>query len=143
MTTDRASVQFGFGPDDVQIALSVEDGVCRVSASLVRPANKAHYEAALILPFRHGETLVMDGESQKIGPGTIVHLNWVGRPVRELCWRGLTWRMPEGAQLEYPIVPHNSYTQDGLPKPADYAGRLSFPLTTSPQVVAVSESEKK
>ncbi len=118
---------FGFGLDEVALGLGVKSGICRLSARLVRPAEKAHYEAALILPLRHGETVVMDGESLKIEPGAIIHLNWVGRPLRELAWRGLTWRMPEGAVLEYPIVPHNSYTQDGLPKPTDcYVGRLEF-----------------
>ena len=138
ITSEEASVIFGFGADEVALGLSVKGGNCRVSARLARPAAKARYEAALILPFRHGEILVMDGESQKIGPGASVHLNWVGRPVRELAWRGLAWHMPEGAVLEYPIVPHNSYTQDGLPKPADYVGRLSFPLSANEQAVTIS-----
>ena len=134
---EAASVVFGFGSDDVELALSVKDGICRVSARLVRPAAKAHYEAALILPFRHGETLVMDGVTQKIEPGGSVQLNWLGRPVRQLSWRGRTWQLPEGAVIEYPIVPHNSYTQDGLPKPADYVGRLSFPVSTSEQAMTI------
>ncbi|MEO6875116.1 MAG: hypothetical protein ABI222_09870 [Opitutaceae bacterium] len=134
---ERASVQFGFGPDDVELGVRVEADVCSLSARLIRPAAKARYEAALIFPFRHGETVTIDDESQKIEPGISIHRNWVGRPVKELKWRGLTWRMPEGAQLEYPIVPHNSYTQDGLPTPGDYVGRLTFPVSVTAQIVTI------
>ena len=137
VSAGRAGVTFGFGPDDVELGLDVKNGICRLSARLSRPAEKAHYEAALILPFRHGETMAIDGESVKFEPSTIIHLNWAGRPVKELVWRGLTWGMPEGAVLEYPVVPHNSYTQDGLPKPTDYVGRLSFPVAVAEQVVAI------
>lgn len=138
ITPSQASVVFGFGPDDVEVAVTVDERTCWVSARLARPAAKARYEAALILPFKFGETLAIDGETQAIRPGTSIHLNWVGRPVRKMLWRGLTWCMPEGALLEYPIVPHNSYTQDGLPKPEDYVGRLNFPLTTAEGVVTIS-----
>jgi len=136
-TAEQAGVSFGFGPDEVLVGVEVKDGSCRLSARLAGPAVKAHYEAALILPFHHGETVLLDGVSLKIGPGVSIHLNWIGRPVKELVWRGLTWQMPEGALLEYPIVPHNSYTQDGLPKPEDYVARLNFPLTVSGQVVTI------
>ena len=133
----QASVTLGFGPDEVELELGLTDGGCRISARLVRPAAKAHYEGALILAFRSGETVTTDGETQKIDPSVLVHFNGGGKPVKELKWRGLTWRLPEGAVLDYPIVPHNSYTQDGLPEPADYVARLSFPLTAGGQVVTI------
>ena len=133
----QASVTFGFGPDEVELELSLKDSACRVGARLVRPAAKAHYEAALILAFRSGDMLTIDGESQKVDPTVLVHLNGAVRPVKELTWRGLTWRLPEGAVLDYPIVPHNSYTQDGLPEPADYVGRLSFPFTTEAKFLTI------
>ena len=136
----RAAATFGFGADDVELAIELLDGACRVSARLVRPAVKARYEAALILPFQWGEVLVLDGDRHAVEQGTSIHLNWVGRPVHEMNWRGLTWRMPPGALLEYPIVPHNSYTQDGLPKPADYVGRLNFPLSAAAQVLTIVET---
>ena len=78
-----------------------------------------------------------NGETLKVEPGLSIHLNWIGRPVKELVWRSLKWRMPEGATLEYPIVPHNSYTQDGLPKPEDYVARLSFPVSMTEQMVEI------
>ncbi len=137
VSAEQTGVRFGFGPDDVELGVGLKDGACQVRARLARPAVKARYEAALMLPFKHGETVVMDGESLKIEPGVSIHLNWIGRPVKELAWRGLTWRMPEGAVLEYSVVPHNSYTQDGLARPEDYVARLSFPLSTSEQVVAI------
>ncbi len=133
----EARASFGFGADDIEIAVSVQGEVCQLSARLLRPAGKARYEAALILPFRHDESVAIDGETVKIEPGVSIHLNWVGRPVKELVWRGLAWRMPEGATLEYPIVPHNSYTQDGLPKPEDYVARLSFPVSDARQAVTI------
>jgi hypothetical protein len=136
-TAGEAAVRFGFGPDEVEVTLDVQDGDCRVGARLTRAAVAAHYEAALILAFQPGESVTLDGETLKLEPSVLVHFNGGGRPLREMRWRGLVWRLPAGAVLDYPIVPHNSYTQDGLPAPADYVGRLSFPLATDAKVVVI------
>ena len=133
----QAHVILGFGPDEVLVELSVTDAICRVSMRLLKPAAKARYEAALILAFRPGDTLTIEGESQKIDPSSLVHHNGGSKPVRGFAWRGLAWQAPEGAVLDYPLVPHNSYTQTGLPDPADYVARLSYPLSTTAQVVTI------
>ena len=133
---DAAETTFGFGPDDILVDLAITDEVTRLTVRLVRPA-LAGYEAALVLAFRPGEVLRLDGVSQTLEPTSLVHFNGGGKPVREMIWRGLTWQLPAGAVLDYPIVPHNSYTQDGLPKPEDYVGRISFPLSVAEQVVAI------
>jgi hypothetical protein len=136
-SADEAAVSFGFGPDEIEVSLCVRGGECRLGARLTRATVTAHYEAALILAFQPGETVTLDGESLSLDPTVLVHFNGGGRPVRELRWRGLTWQLPAGAVLDYPIVPHNSYTQDGLPAPADYVGRLSFPVTSEAKFVAI------
>ena len=134
---DEAAVTFGFGPDEIEVSLGVRQGMCRMGAQLTRAAVAAHYEAALILAFQPGETVTLDGESLKLDPTVLVHCNGGGRPVRQMHWRGLTWQLPAGTVLDYPLVPHNSYTQDGLPAPADYVGRLSFPVTTESKHVVI------
>jgi hypothetical protein len=40
--------------------------------------------------------------------------------------------------LEYPVVPHNPYTQHGLPAPTAYVGRLSFPVSAEEGVVIIA-----
>jgi hypothetical protein len=137
MTPDSAAVTFGFGEDDIAVDLSLREGRCRVSARLVKAESKASYEAALILAFSPGETVQLDAETLTIDPAALIHFNGGSRPVQRMAWRGLTWQLPAGAAIDYPVVPHNSYTQDGLPAPADYVARLSFPLTREAKIVAI------
>ena len=137
VSPETADVIFGFGPDDITVGLELAGEFCRLTVRLARPT-QAGFEAALMVAFRPGETLQLDGVSQTLEPTTLVHFNGGGKPVREMLWRGLTWRLPEGAVLDYPIVPHNSYTQDGLPKPEDYVGRISFPVSVAGQVVEIA-----
>ena len=133
----QAESRLSFGSDDVVVTLTLQGGSCLLSARLVPPGTAAHYEAALILAFRPGESVQLDDETLTLDPASLIHLNGGVRPVRVMTWRGLVWRLPPGAVIDYPLVPHNSYTQDGLPTPADYVGRLSFPLTTEAQVVTI------
>ena len=137
VSPETADVIFGFGPDDITVGLELAGEFCRLTVRLARPT-QAGFEAALMVAFRPGETLQLDGVSKTLEPTTLVHFNGGGKPVREMLWRGLTWRLPEGAVLDYPIVPHNSYTQDGLPKPEDYVGRISFPVSVAGQVVEIA-----
>ena len=140
VSRESAVAVLGFGSDEIAVGLSLSDSGCRVTARLSQLATNAHYEAALILAFRPGEVVGLDADAVTIDPSALIHLNGAVRPVRKLTWRNLAWELPAGAVIEYPIVPHNSYTQDGLPAPADYVARLSFPVTTEDTAVTIGES---
>ncbi len=133
-----AAVALHFEADEVLIGLAVGEGRADFGARIVSAPSAAHYEAALILPFRRGETVTLDQEALTIDPAALIHSNGGSRPVRTLRWRELTWTLPEGAVIDYPVVPHNSYTQDGLPVADDYVARVSFPLTTETRTVTVA-----
>ncbi|MDB6093415.1 MAG: hypothetical protein JWM32_977 [Verrucomicrobia bacterium] len=133
-----ATATFGLGDDEIFIELKARMGPCRITAYLTK-ATAAQFEAALLLAFRPDDIVVLDGESIKIDPASLIHLNGGVRPVRKMIWRGLTWNLPVGAVVDYPVVPHNSYTQTGLPEPAEYVGRLNFPLSTEESVVTISQ----
>ncbi len=136
-TAESAEVAFTFGTDEVVVALSLAGGRCTLSARVASGESSHGYELALILALRRGETLQIDDAAEKIDPTVLIHTNGGPRTAQTLGWRGLTWRLPAGAGLDYPVVPHNSYTQDGLPAPDDYVGRISFPLTREQMTIAV------
>ncbi len=137
-----AEVAFFYGDDEVRVTLALGEGGVELSARLVQSTvvlgMKRTFEFAVLLAFRSGEVIRMDETEEKIDPTVLIHAMGCPRPTRALAWRGLTWRLPAGALLDYPLVPHNSYTQDGLPAKEDYVGRISFPVTTAAQVVTVS-----
>ncbi|MCC6414870.1 MAG: hypothetical protein IT582_03050 [Opitutaceae bacterium] len=130
ITAHEAEVALAFSAEEVTMRLTLTGGGCCVSARQSRGAPDAELEFGLILALRKGDTLEIDGATETIDPSVLIHEQGCPRPVRLMWWRGLEWTLPTGARLDYPLVPHNSYTQDGLPKPEDYVGRLSFPLST-------------
>lgn len=132
-----AETAYGFAGDEVRVEVSLASA-CAIAARVERAEPGATYEFALLLAFRAGELIKLDGTEEKIDPTVLIHSMGCPRPVRMLRWRGLEWKLPVGSLLDYPLVPHNSYTQDGLPKPEDYVGRISFPLTTELQAITVS-----
>jgi len=136
-TAESAEVAFTFGADEIVVALSLAGGRCALSARVASEESSRGYEFALILTLRRGETLQIDDATEKIDPTVLIHTNGGPRTAQMLVWRGLAWRLPAGSGLDYPVVPHNSYTQDGLPAPDDYVGRISFPLTSTEKVVSI------
>lgn len=136
-TATMAEVAFTFAEDEVVVKLSLEGKGCVLAARVVKAAAGHEFEMALLLAFHRGETLRTDATPEKIDPSVLIHTDGKPRPLRTLAWRNLTWRLPEGALLDYPVVPHNSYTQDGLPAPDDYVGRLSFPLTSEEKQISI------
>ncbi|MBS0663558.1 MAG: hypothetical protein JSR48_09850 [Verrucomicrobia bacterium] len=133
-----AAVGLHFGDDEVRIGLAVDQARAEFSARIVAAPSSAHYEAALILPFRRGEPVRLDEELVTIDPAALIHFNGGSRPVARVGWRDLTWILPAGAVIDYPVVPHNSYTQDGLPLPDDYVARISFPLASEVRTVSIA-----
>jgi hypothetical protein len=137
-TGEAAVAVFGFGADEIEVGVAIGDGGCRIGARLVKAVSGARYDAALMLAFQPDDVLHSELGAEKIAPGVLLHKEGCPRPVREFTWRGRTWKAPEGAVLDYPLVPHNSYTQDGLPLPQDYVARLSFPIGEAKRAVEIS-----
>ena len=134
----RAEVAYAFGDEEVVVAVSLEGGRCTVAARVAKSASGGAYELALLLALRPGESVHIDGAAEKINPTVLIHTNGGPRTARSLRWRELTWTLPEGSLVDYPVVPHNSYTQDGLPAPEDYVGRISFALTRESKEISIS-----
>jgi hypothetical protein len=136
-TATAGEMALDFGDDEIRVRLSLAEERCVISVRQSRGEADGAYEFALILAFRRGDAVRLDGAEEKIDPTVLIHENGGPRPVRVMHWRALEWRLPEGARLDYPLVPHNSYTQDGLPAADDYAGRLSVPLDGSEKSVVL------
>lgn len=132
-----AEVAFVFGGDEVTLRVALETGCCVVTAWQSRGAANSGLELGLMLALHKGDRVRLDGAEETIDPTKLVHANGGPRPVTKMIWRGLEWQLPAGARLDYPLVPHNSYTQDGLPKPEDYVGRLALPLAKEPREIVV------
>jgi hypothetical protein len=45
--------------------------------------------------------------------------------------------VPEGAVLDYPIIPHNPYKQDSLPGPEEYVARLGITLSAEESRIVI------
>lgn len=130
-----AEIALHFGGDEFRVELTLADQRATIAARAAQCETGATYEFGVLLALRRGEKLVLDEVEETIDPTVLIHAQGGPRPVATLRWRGLTWQLPAGAQLDYPVVPHNSYTQDGLPAPDDYVGRLSFPLTAAVKAI--------
>lgn len=140
-TAHCAEVAYSFGGDEVLVSVDLRDGRCELAACLGKSAPGAAYEWGVILAFHPGETIGSEHGTERLDPTVLIHHNGGPRPQRTLHWRGLRWTLPEGALLDYPIVPHNSYTQDGLPAKEDYVARLSVPLDVTPKVILIEPAQ--
>jgi hypothetical protein len=136
-SADAAEVGYSFGDDEIVVAVRFVDGRCEVTARVAKGEAGVEYEFGLPLAFHPGETLTSEHGTDHLDPTVLIHHQGGPRPQRGFTWRGLAWTLPEGTLLDYPLVPHNSYTQDGLPTREDYVGRLSFPLTGEAKVIRI------
>lgn len=136
-TATDAEVAFDFGEDEISVSLSLGETGCSISTALAKEHAGDTFEFALLLALRRGEKILVDGVEEKIDPTVLIHTNGGPRVAKLLKWRGLEWKLPDAAVLDYPLVPHNSYTQDGLPAADDYVGRISFPISKEAKCVAI------
>jgi hypothetical protein len=116
----RATAHYDFGNDRLAITLTVNADAMTIAVRPETHVTGATYEFGLLLAFRPGEVIHAADRHYEVEPRTLIQIG------HEFNWRGLRWEAPVGARVEYPIVPHNSYTQDGLPHPEDCVARLSF-----------------
>ncbi len=137
VSADAAEVGYSFGDDEVVVAVGFVEGRCEVTARVAKGESGVEYEFGLPLALHPGETLTSEHGTDRLDPAVLIHHQGGPRPQRGFKWRGLAWTLPEGTLLDYPLIPHNSYTQDGLPTREDYVGRLSFPLTGEAKVIRI------
>lgn len=138
-TPTSAEVAYSFGADEIVVGVSVASGRCEVTARLAKAEPGVQYEFGLMLALRPGDTLKSEQGEEQIDPTVLIHHNGGPRPQRGFSWRGLAWELPEGALLDYPLVPHNSYTQDGLPAKEDYVARVSVPLSAEAKTIRIAD----
>lgn len=138
MTAQTAEVGYSFGSDEIVVGLAVADGRCEITARVAKADPGVTYELGLILAFRPGEMITSEHGSEQLDPTVLIHHQGCSRPQRSLRWRNLDWELPAGALLDYPLVPHNSYTQDGLPAKEDYVARLGVPISAETKVVRIT-----
>ena len=124
-----------FGEDQVQVSLSVEGDACRIGARLLSSDAEAEYEFGLMLALKKGEQVRLGDEIIEVLPLAMINHRFGKEP---MAWRDRSFDVPHGAVLDYPLVPHNPYTQHGLPAEDAYTGRLSFMISQDEQVVVIS-----
>ena len=134
VTPTEAVTLYSFGEDRVQVSLSVSGGSCRIGFAMVAQKTDAVYEAGLMLPLKPDEEILLDDTSTTIAPLRLIrHVFRKGT----LSWRDRSFTVPESVILDYPIVPHNPYTQHGLPTEEAYVGRLSFAIGDTEKHVTI------
>jgi len=128
----EALAEFDYGSDTVAVRMTITDGSCEIAARIIRHESGATYEFALLLAVEPDEVIDHSSTESTICPERLLNIK------DEFQWRGIHWQLPAAANFEYPIVPHNSYTQNGMPKPSDYVARISFKLEPHEQSILIS-----
>lgn len=118
----RAHACYRWATDEMQVVLSIEEETLAITVTPMSASTKAAYEFGLMLAVKPGDVLHGPTGTLTADPTVLLQLG------NQFTWRELHWNGPAGMRMEYPVVPHNSYTQDGLPKPEAYVARLSFPV---------------
>lgn len=124
---------YGYGKDEIEVRMVLTAHGCEIAARTLRNESGAAYEFALLLALKPGDSVQTHTTEHVMDPRQLLHASG------QFTWRGLRWTLPEGAVLEYPLVPHNSYTQDGLPAREDYVGRISYPLGSDRRQILISQ----
>ncbi len=134
ISESQATACYAFGTDRITVALTIDDAATTITVKSEKQESGATYEFGLLLAFRPAELIHAARKQYEVEPATLIQLG------REFEWRGLHWIAPNGARVEYPLVPHNSYTQDGLPDPDDYVARLSFNVQPTGSTLRIQRS---
>lgn len=132
--TEVVSV-YVFGTDQIQVSLSVEDNRCCVGARLLTEGTEAEYEFGLMLALQKDEVIQLGETSVEVLPLAMINHRFGDEGI---VWRERSFDVPKGAVLDYPLIPHNPYTQHGLPTEEAYIARLSFRLGDAEKRVVIS-----
>jgi hypothetical protein len=122
-SNSQVSGGYTFGEDRIRVALSVVDDICRLSVTREPGGEESAYEFGLMLAFEKGEWITVGDRRIEVLPLAMINHRFTGE---KLIWRGRSFEVPAGAVLDYPLIPHNPYTQHGLPTEEAYIARLSF-----------------
>ena len=131
----RVLTVYSFGADQVQVSLSVAAEGCRIGAQILSADAEAEYEFGVMLAFKKGEHVMVGDKVVEIMPLAMISHRF---GEAGLVWRDRSFDVPQGAVLDYPLIPHNPYTQHGLPTEEAYIARLSFRVTEMEQVISIS-----
>jgi hypothetical protein len=134
-TADTATAAYAFGEDRIEVRLALAAEHAEIGfrlASCRRPAEQ--YEGALMLRLEAGDVVRLDEVETTVTPTGHIE-RYFGASGGRLQWRGRTFHLPPGTQVNYPVTPHNPYRQDGLAPVEEYVARLAVPLSASEQVV--------
>jgi len=126
---------YTFDRDLIQVRLSLDGGKCRIGFVILENHSGADYEAGFMLLLKAGEEIVFADESIEVLPLALINQNL---DHNGFVWRDREFETPTGAILEYPMIPHNPYTQHGLPTEDAYVGRLSFVLGDEEKEVVIT-----
>ena len=126
---------YTFGEDQIQVSLSVDGERCCVGAKLLGEGAKADYEFGVMLALKKGEQVRLGDTVVDVLPLAMINHRF---GEADMVWRERSFDVPQGAVLDYPLIPHNPYTQHGLPTEEAYIARLSFRVTQDEQVIVIS-----
>ena len=126
-----AVCEYVFDGDKLVARMVVRDEELHVGFAMLHQRDPRDiYEAAVFLIVRPGEEILFSDSSTPVraDPTRRIQREFAAGAC-EFIWRGLTFVVPEGAILNYPLIPHNPYTQDSLPSREEYVARLSVRLS--------------
>ena len=131
-TPTQITSVYTFGNDQIEVCLSIDQDQAQLTFTVLDNPSNADYEAGLMLLLKAGEKVIVGDEALEVLP-----LALINQSVQQdgFVWRDRNFSAPMGAMLEYPLIPHNPYTQHGLPTEDAYIGRLSFPINNKAQVI--------
>jgi hypothetical protein len=135
---DLAGVAYAFGDDRVEVRLALSAAGAEIGFRLASgrlPTDQ--YEGALTLRLEAGDVVRLDEVETTVTPAGQIDRH-CGPDGGRLLWRGRTFHLPPGTLVNYPVVPHNPYRQDGVASVEEYVARLAVPLSASEQVIRIT-----
>lgn len=133
---DRVVSVYTYGRDRIQVTLSVTEEGTQVSAQLLNADAEGEYEFGLMLALKKGEQVYVGGQEMEVLPLAMISHRFGEQ--NTIVWRERTFEVPQGAILDYPLIPHNPYTQHGLPTEEAYISRLSFLVGDAEKVIKIT-----
>jgi hypothetical protein len=136
-TPDTAAAEYSFGADRVEVRLALAGDHAEIAfrlASCQQPGDR--YEGAVTLRLQAGDIVQLDGVETTVTPAGHLDHRCASTGGR-LLWRGRAFHLPPGTQVNYPVVPHNPYRQDGVAPVEQYVARLAVPLTAAAQILRI------
>lgn len=113
-----------------EIAIEIiDDSSLKLSARLVTPAPDGRPAAAHLtfIPYAESPVSFSDGSTAEVGAD-----QWTRSGLTSLAHHGWELSIPSSAKINWPILPHNPYTDDGHAEPLEGRLVVSLPLSETP-----------